>query len=272
MRTVLHLSDLHFGRVDEEVVAGLRRSAHDLAPDVVAVSGDLTQRAKRREFAAATAFLRSLPGAKVVVPGNHDVPLYNVLARFARPLVRFHDHVDEQFTRPFVDDEIAVVGVNTARSLVFKGGRINLAQMQAVREVFCATDSRRVRIVVTHHPFHLSAPREDDDLVGRAALAMQQWRDCMPDVLLAGHMHAHDVGTTAERYDLDGRSAITVQAGTATSTRARGERNSFNVLHVDRDSIAVCKYHWSMEQRAFAPDAGRTYRRHGEAWLRDDPS
>src|SRR4051794_13402333 len=147
MRTLLHISDLHFGRVDSRLVEALRASVEELRPDVIAVSGDLTQRAKRREFAAASAFLGSLRPPKIIVPGNHDIPLYNVFTRFGRPLDRYRRYIGSQIEPSFMDDEIAVVGVNTARSLTFKGGRINADQVKRARDLFCDAVSR-VRILV----------------------------------------------------------------------------------------------------------------------------
>ena len=168
----MHLSDLHFGRTDPAVVTALRQIAQRLAPDLIAVSGDLTQRARKREFVAARGFLDSLAAPKIVVPGNHDVPLYNVVARFFGPLERYRRHLAPEVEPAFVDDEMAVVGINTARSLTFKGGRINRSQVQRAIALFCATSDERIRILVTHHPFDLPGRRGTTHLVGRAAMAM----------------------------------------------------------------------------------------------------
>src|SRR3954462_13344284 len=123
MRRILDLSDIHYGRVDEQVVARAVEKINELERDLVAISGDLTQRARTREFAAARDFLDSLPKPQLVVPGNHDVPLYNVFDRFARPLEKFQRFISDDLMPAYVDDELAVVGVNTARSMVVKGGR-----------------------------------------------------------------------------------------------------------------------------------------------------
>ncbi|MEP7208289.1 MAG: metallophosphoesterase [Casimicrobiaceae bacterium] len=265
MRTIVHVSDLHFGRVDPQVVAGLARSVEALRPDVIAVSGDLTQRARPREFLAARAFLETLLPPKVIVPGNHDIPLYDVVSRFLAPLARYRRYIGSDVEPSFVDDEIVVVGVNTARSLAFKGGRINVGQMRRARALLCRMDDALVRVVVTHHPFHL----EDADaaaLVGRGSMALSHWRACLPDILLAGHMHTHATGTTAQRYDLGGKTAIVVQAGTATSTRGRGESNSFNVLNVARRSVVIRRYDWEPAMDAFAVASERRYARPDDAW------
>lgn len=268
MRKLVHLSDLHFGRTSDAVVAALRQVIGRLDPHLIAVSGDLTQRARKREFVAARQFLDSLAAPKVVVPGNHDVPLYNVIARFLTPLDRYRMHLSDDVEPSYVDDEIAVVGVNTARSLTFKRGRINREQVKRVAGVFCDDDTgSRVRVLVTHHPFDLPEAHDDTELVGRAGMAMSRLRECAPDVLLAGHLHHHSIGTTAERYDLGGHSAIVVQAGTATSTRVRATANSFNLLHIDRHAVAIERFDWSPDASSFATAAHVRFVRRGREWV-----
>jgi 3',5'-cyclic AMP phosphodiesterase CpdA len=246
MRTIVHLSDLHFGRVDGALLAPLRARVAALAPDVVVVSGDLTQRAKSAEFREARRFLETLPKPQVVVPGNHDVPLYNVVARFAAPFAGYRRIVSTELEPRFVDEEIAVVCVNTARSLVFKGGRINAAQVERVRAVFCDLPERVTKVLVTHHPFDV--PRgsgEGDQIVGRARMALEKLAACGADLLLSGHLHEAHVGHTAERYRIAGLSALVVQAGTATSSRTRESTNSFNVLRLTPRHIEIEQHRWS---------------------------
>lgn len=269
MRKLAHLSDLHFGRVDMTVVDALRDCLEAIAPEVIAVSGDLTQRATADQFAAARRFLDSLPAPAVVVPGNHDIPLYNVFTRFVAPLTRYRRFLGAEAEPAFVDDEIAVVGVNTARSNVFKAGRINLEQVLRARRIFHDVGRERFRVLVTHHPFQL-ASMQRSDLVGRANMALAQLRECMPDVLLAGHMHSHEIGTTTQRNEYGGPSALVVQAGTATSTRWRGERNSFNLLYLERHAVRIYRYDWKPEEAAFTPASPRRYVRRGTEWVGDD--
>jgi 3',5'-cyclic AMP phosphodiesterase CpdA len=266
MRKVMHISDLHFGRVDPAVVTALREIGQRLSPHLIAVSGDLTQRARKREFVAAREFLDSLAAPKIVVPGNHDVPLYNVVARFLTPLKRFRQYVAYEVEPAFVDNEIAVAGINTARSLAFKGGRINRDQVKRVLEIFCRVPDERIRILVTHHPFDLPDANDGNERVGRAKMAMASLRECMPDLLLAGHVHQHGIGTTAESYDLGGCSAIVVQAGTATSTRRRGATNSFNLIRIDRSDIAIERFDWSLSRKTFEIEATYRFTRRNGAW------
>ena len=265
MRTIVHLSDLHFGRTDPAVLEPLRRCVEGLRPHLVVVSGDLTQRAKSGQFREAKAFLDTLPRPQLIVPGNHDVPLYNVAARFLAPLARYKKIVTADLDPAFIDDEIAVVGVNTARSLVFKGGRINEKQVAAVRERICGLPESVTKVLVTHHPFDAGKESEEDQIVGRARMALQQLADCGADLLLAGHLHETNVSHTADRYCIDGLSALVVQAGTATSTRHRGnETNSFNALRLTPNHIEVDRY--SFQEGDFKREATWAFDHDGKGW------
>lgn len=246
MRTVAHLSDLHFGRVDERLLEPLRRKLQALAPHLVVVSGDLTQRARAAQFRAARAYLDTLPQPLLVVPGNHDIPLYNVPMRFLAPLRNYRRIVADDLEPAFIDDEIAVVGVNTARSFTFKGGRINKDQAARVREKLCHLPDQVTKVLVTHHPFDVPKDsHEGGQIVGRARMALKRLADCGADLLLSGHLHEAHVGHSAERYRIAGLSALVVQSGTATSTRTRESTNSFNILRLDASHIEVDQYQWN---------------------------
>src|SRR5437764_4379750 len=155
MARLVHLSDLHFGAHDERLVRAVEAGIDELKPDLVVISGDFTQRAKTEEFKEACRFLERLRegGHEVIgVPGNHDVPLYDVLRRFLSPLVRYRRFIDETLC-PFIElPGVAVLGINTARSLTFSEGTIGKEQVEFVRETFARTDPDATRVLVTHHP------------------------------------------------------------------------------------------------------------------------
>jgi len=245
LRTVAHLSDLHFGRIDAPVLDALRRRLAGLAPDLVVVSGDLTQRARRREFREARAYLDTLPKPQVVVPGNHDVPLYNVFARFLRPFAGYRRIIADDVEPGFIDEEIAVLGINTARSFVFKGGRVSEAQLARVREVLCRIDGELTKILVSHHP----------------VMALERLAECGVDVFVSGHHHATRVA---------GVSALMVEAGTATSRRTRLEPNSFNLLRIRPRRIEVERY--ALRGGGFVRVASEAFCRQGACWTRNGPS
>jgi 3',5'-cyclic AMP phosphodiesterase CpdA len=266
MRTLVHLSDLHFGKVDDQLLAPLRTLVESIAPDVVVVSGDLTQRAKSEEFEAARAYLDTLPGPQIIVPGNHDISLYNVFRRFLQPLTRYKRYITDDLEPTYFDDEIAILGINTARSLTFKDGRVNQEQVASMRKAFDGVAPEVTRVVVTHHPFDLPQGEQDDDLVDRAPMAMQAFAEVGVDLLLAGHLHMSHAGNTAGRYKISDFAALVVQAGTATSTRGRGEVNSFNVIRIDRERIEVDRYGWDVLGKQFARLQTEVFLRSANVW------
>jgi 3',5'-cyclic AMP phosphodiesterase CpdA len=267
MRTIVHLSDLHFGRVNPSLLDPLLTVVRDVAPDVVAISGDLTQRARSYQFQQARSFLDALPKPQIVVPGNHDIPLHNLFARFLEPLTKYKLYITDDLQPVYEDEEVAIVGVNTARSLTFKGGRINETQVSRLREKFCSFGEEVVKVVVTHHPFDLPEGHHERDLVGRAQMAMTGLAECGADLFLAGHLHISHTGHT-KRYNIHGYSALVVQAGTATSTRERGEVNSFNLLRIAYPAITVEMFAWNASTTSFAVSTVEQFKHTAEGWIR----
>ena len=254
MRTIVHLSDLHFGASDPALVAAVLDEVRRLKPDVIAVSGDLTQRARHSQFRAARAFLEALPAPIVVVPGNHDVPLYNVFARFVAPLRAFRRHVGRETTQ-FVDEEVAILGADTTRAFTVKDGGLTQRDVERLVQQLETVPPTAVRVVVCHHPF--DAPRSRAARWTRPA----PWDDAVAtlvahgvDVFLTGHRHLSFAGHTAARYRIHGRSAIVVEAGTATSVRSRGEGNAFNVVRVTRQHVTVERLAWQAITGQYYPE------------------
>jgi 3',5'-cyclic AMP phosphodiesterase CpdA len=266
MRTLAHLSDLHFGRTDAALIEPLLVAVGAQRPDCVVISGDLTQRARPGEFHQARAFLDRLPAPQIVVPGNHDVPLYRAWERALDPFGNYRRSIDVNLEPVFMDGEIAVVGINTARAWSLKGGRINAAQIESIRSRLAALPPATIKIVVTHHPFDLPAQPGKVRLVGRASLAMEAFSNCGIDLLLAGHFHTGHAGDTFSRHKLPGYAALAVQAGTATSTRGRGEANSFNVLRVRSDCVDVERHTWQLATGGFVLERTERFARKGGRW------
>jgi 3',5'-cyclic AMP phosphodiesterase CpdA len=267
MRTLVHLSDLHFGRVDKALLDPLVARVEGLSPDLVVISGDLTQRARTSQFEEAAAFLARLPCPQLVVPGNHDVPLYNVLARFLWPLRNYRRYIQPDLSPCYIDAEIAVLGVNTARSMVFKNGRISQEQVAKIKRVFAPLHDDVMKVVVTHHPFDAGPDGGKHDLVGRAGMAMRAFAECGVDLLLSGHFHVSHSDDSGDRYALAGYEALVVSAGTATSTRARGESNSFNVLRLSSGRVEVERQAWHPETASYEAVERDVFERSGKGWV-----
>ncbi len=247
MRTIAHVSDLHFGRVDEDVAAGLLEELRRRSPDLVVVSGDLTQRARRREFRAAREYLDRIPVPRVVVPGNHDVPLFDIARRFLAPLDRYRRYIDPEPNGSWEDDRLLVVGINTARSLTWKNGRVSEEQMRDIARAFRPGDER-FKIAVTHHPFIPPPTGRPSALVGRARRVVPVLRGCGVDLLLAGHLHVGYTGNIAHHYLDSAHSILVAHAGTAISRRVRSEPNSYNWITVDPPHLAIEARRWRGSQ------------------------
>lgn len=266
MRTLVHLSDLHFGRIDPVVVDVVRDTVKAIAPDLIAVSGDFTQRARSRQFSEARAFLDSLPRPHLIVPGNHDVPLHNVFARFFNPLGGYRHHMTDDLQPHYMDHELVVIGTDTTRSFTIGGGGIRRRELRRIRGLLKDADSSAVTVLVAHHPFdepHAGAA------FGRArpgAEAVEQLACEGIDVFLTGHLHVTFAGPTAKRYNVRGRSAIVVEAGTATSTRVRGEPNAFNVLRIERHAIVVEHLVWDAATSAFTRGELQRFEHGPDGW------
>ena len=252
MRTFVHTSDLHFPRVDPQVISALAVWINALAPDLVVVSGDLTQRARRNEFRQAAAFLKLLHPPLLVVPGNHDVPMFNIPARLLTPFAGYQTHIAEALEPVFDDPEMLVVGLNSVRTVLFSDeGRLNVSQADRAAARLRLAEPGAMKIVVTHHPFDAPQGSRQDKMIGRSRMAMEKLAAAGTDIFLAGHLHVSHVGGTATRYQIAGHSALLVQAGTM-STRERGEPNSFNVIRIDdRHTVTIDRMAWHTPTSAF---------------------
>lgn len=244
MRTIAHISDLHFGAHEPAVVEHLFAALVAARPDLVVVSGDLTQRARREQFREADAFLRRLEGAGLallVVPGNHDIPLYNLARRLLAPLGRYCRIVARGRTASFRDGEIAVLGLFSAHGLTIKDGRLTRLQIGRIRDAFADVPAGVLRLLVTHHPLVPLPGDEEGEInaalrgAGRALAAV---RDARVHLLMAGHHHAAAVEIGGPTLSTDPQVMV-VQAGTATSYRRRGTPNSFNLLAVEPGRLAI---------------------------------
>lgn len=268
MRSIVHLSDIHFGAVDNDIATMVIAKVNDIDPHLIVVSGDLTQRARSSQFIAAREFLDSMKFPQIVVPGNHDVPLYNVVDRFVNPLEKYRRYITDDLTPEFVDDEIAVVGVSTVRSFVIKGGRINNEQVADVRRMMGELPDDMLKVLVTHHPFDLPEGHDEDDMIGRAGKAFPRLAECGVNLFLAGHLHVANIETTAKRYELEnGHTALIVQAGTATSSRVRGEPHSFNHLEWDRPKLTVKRFECLQKEDGFFTAEIKEYSRVENGWV-----
>jgi 3',5'-cyclic AMP phosphodiesterase CpdA len=245
MRTIAHISDLHFGRHDLDMMEHLLASMEKSRSDLVVISGDFTQRARHVEFAEARRFLDRIAAPKLVTPGNHDVPLYNLFSRTLRPF-RKYDRYIAPLDQPlgfFQDEELAVLALNTARRFTRKNGRLAQAQIAGIQRVFAAVPGEITKVIVTHHPLAVPGSEDSLELAGRAFTALTAIAGAGVHLLLSGHHHRALSGPVTEVSGAG--SILIVHAGTAISTRTRGTAgNSYNLIRIAHGQVSVRVMEW----------------------------
>jgi 3',5'-cyclic AMP phosphodiesterase CpdA len=266
VRRLAHLSDLHFGREDPALAEALLADLSALRPDLTIVSGDLTQRARRRQFAAAADFLSRLDGPRLVVPGNHDIPLFDLVRRLADPLGRFRRHVALEVDPFFHDGELAVLGLNTARPSRWKDGRVSRAQVATIRARFGPLPARVFKVMVTHHPFVPTPHDPGAPRLERAAEALAAADGAGVELFLAGHLHEGYLADLREHHASLRRSILVAQAGTAISNRRRAEPNGYNVVTIAPPELGFDVRAW--DGGAFRSTGVVTFARTPSGWER----
>lgn len=233
MPLLLHLSDTHFGTEVPRVVAALERFAKDRRPDVLVYSGDLTQRARDAEFAGAKRFADALAVPKtLVLPGNHDIPLFNLAGRLLKPYSGYTECFGSCLEPVVQTADFLVIGVNTTRAARHKNGEVSAEQVGRVSDQLRGGSNGQLRIVVTHQPAEVIREQDVPDRLIGAEPALQAWSAAGADLVLGGHIHLPYVADLTQRPTPTPRSMWCVQAGTATSDRLRHDTcNSVNLIH-----------------------------------------
>lgn len=256
MTVVLQISDTHFGTEQPKVVEALVGLAGQQRPDLVVLSGDITQRARSAQFRAARAFVDRLGAPVLAIPGNHDIPLFDLWSRLIRPYAR-HVAAFEQVLEPVhATDDLLVIGVNTTRPWRHKNGEVSSAQIERVAALLDAAQRRQLRVVVVHQPVAVTLESDRANLLRGQVPALQRWAEAGADLVMGGHIHLPYV------LPLPGltRPLWAVQAGTAVSSRVRpGAPNSVNLL---RWGPAQAREHCDIEQWDYSATA--------EAFVRTD--
>lgn len=266
MKILAHISDLHFGTEDSKICTGLIEDLNKTNPDLLVISGDLTQRGRKKQFSRASEFLEKIPVEKIIVPGNHDVPLFDLFRRFFSPLSRYKKYISTELNPLYIDEELAVLGINTARSFTWKNGRISVEQMQMIERKLCG-ERTLFKVIVTHHPF-IPPPNDSGvKLVGRSTKAIEIIDKCGADLLLAGHIHKGYIGDVRQFYPSGNRSIVSVQAGTAVSNRRRNEPNAYNLIFTEKNYFRIEIKIW--DTKVFRRSKEICYRKIDNEWIRE---
>lgn len=239
---LLHLSDPHFGTEVPPVVEAVVQLAQTLLPDVVVLSGDITQRARRAQFAAAQEFVARLPAAqRVVIAGNHDVPLFDLATRAIAPYRLFQHHFGAELEPALERDDLQLLSARTTRRWRHKHGQVDENQIRRVGDALSRAKPEQLRIVVVHQPMHVPRPEDEHNLLRNAAAAARAWAAAGADLVLGGHIHLPFVLPMSQRYAGLARELWAVNAGTAVSQRIRREApNSLNVIEYQQGA-ATCR-------------------------------
>jgi 3',5'-cyclic AMP phosphodiesterase CpdA len=238
--------------------------AAERRPQLVVVSGDLTQRARPEQFRAARDFIARLPAPVLAVPGNHDVPLYRFWERLFDPFGAYRRHFSAELEPIFADEEMLVVGINTAFNWTLKGGRIPLRRLRALGELLAAASETRFKVVVAHH--HLIPPPNfgTQEVLTNAFEAIDVFSSAGVDLILSGHQHQTYIGNSEEFYPKGRPPVVILHSGTTTSNRGRGgerEKNTCNWIAVDREAMEVSNLRWDAGLARFTEHSRHWYPR-----------
>ena len=261
MSVVLQVSDPHFGTERPEVVAALERLCAHLRPDLLLLSGDITQRARRSQFARARAFVDRLAvPATLAIPGNHDIPLFNLGARLASPYREYRRAFGHELQPRHEDADMLVIGVNTTRWWRHADGQVSSAQVRAVAQRLQAARQNRPRqwrLVVVHQPVAVTRPQDRHNLLHGHAQALRAWSAAGADMVLGGHIHLPYVLAVHQQMAGLPHPIWAVQAGTAVSRRVRAEAgNSVNVVRADAGAGPLAARRCSVERWDHDPGRG----------------
>ena len=257
MLRILHGSDLQMGRPFRPRAAkALRQLAFEVDPNLIVISGDLTQRAKVHEFQAAWKFLEVLPQVPLIVtPGNHDVPLYRFWERLLVPYRSWNRTIPHDLDSVTVIPGATVVALNSASPWsAIVGGRLTQAQLRFARQSFDSELTEGIRVLVTHHHFVCKSAGGGGRPIPAAPLIINQIEEMEVDVVLSGHLHRMQVAMSRDVVPGKNLGVPLITAGTATSRRGRGEEkgtNSVNVLDVLEDRIKVTPYLLRKSEQGF---------------------
>lgn len=238
MTRLAHISDIHFGAVDQTAARNLQAQINELAVDGIIVTGDLTQAGRKREFIDASAYLSGFSPPTIVVPGNHDVPVYNLGQRFVDPWRRYRTHIHDNLCPSDTFADAFVMGLNSARragpTLDWSLGRLSSSQLALATEQLRESSSG-LNIVALHHPVTPGPGRAGQAVINAPQRALNTFTQAGADLVLTGHAHI----ANAAIEDTDHGNIVIAAAGTASSTRLRGELPSYNLMHWNGTKLTI---------------------------------
>lgn len=244
MSKILHASDLHFGKANPQMVESFYHEIERQNPDLVILSGDFTQVGSVSEFKQAAEFIARITAPVFTVPGNHDIPRFDLMQRFFDPMKNYRERIAPLQDTVHEDDASYIVGINTARPVLphwnWANGMVSQDQIQFVHSQFRYAPVEKARILVCHHPLLTLTGAPIDTIVWGSTDLLQVLEMNTVDVVLTGHIH-HAAVLAHE----DKKGPVMVGASSATSTRLRSQTNGYNLIRVEKDAIEIDLIHWS---------------------------
>lgn len=235
----LHISDLHLGRIHNHVLLDLEKhiKSHQDSLNLVVLTGDLTQRARTHQFLNAKEFISGFKVPFFIVPGNHDIPLYNLFRRFFVPYSKYKATMENLAIDFYEDEKVAVFGLWTVDRFKIQEGAFDFSQIAKLEKKFSQVASKKIKIIACHHPLERMQDRGVQRLVKLG-----------PHLILWGHDHQ----SLARYYDIERKQLpLLLASGTSISSRTREEANSFNSVKIYPDRIQVEVWTHSEENRGF---------------------
>lgn len=265
---IAHLSDPHFGTILPGVREGLLATLDELKPQLILLTGDITQRARRSQFHDAKEFTHQLGQTPLIaVPGNHDIPLFNVFARLFHPYAGYRGLFKDQLEKDHLHGDIVVTGLNSTSPWRHVQGEFNLRRLN--RRLRVQRPAAKVHIAAFHHPMDCAKPQDEKNLLKKADQAIRLFDHHGVDLILGGHIHDPYVTLSKVRYPQTERSMIIAVAGTCTSWRTRKDApNSFNLIDVETattPTMTISRY----DQRShlgFEIERSHAFRRIDNNW------
>ena len=258
MSTLIHLSDLHFGKDRPDLLEPLVERVNVLAPDLVVISGDLTQRAREEQFKEARDFIKKINARVLSVPGNHDVSLHRPFRRFFWPWRSYKKYIDQDLTPSFENDEMIVVGINSVDRFSWQTGRLTAERINHACDAMDHAPDGKTRILVVHHPLEHPAETDKKPIPG-AEEALERLLSCGANLILSGHLHTWHAGNFTVKSGKT--TAVQLHAGTSLSSRVRGEANDFNVIDILDGRIGIERLSFNEETQQFETTEARQFNR-----------
>ncbi|WP_136635728.1 metallophosphoesterase family protein [Pseudooceanicola onchidii] len=267
---LIHLSDLHFGRDRPELMRPLIDAVNGLSPDLVAISGDLTQRAFASQFRAARTFIDHIDAPVLCVPGNHDLPVHRPVTRFFRPFHNYKKHINEELSPALLTPDVALIGINTMKPWRWQTGWASRSVIRRAARLCRSGPAHRLNVIVAHHPFELP-PDSTKRAMINAEWGLATLAEAGADIILSGHLHQWRVISPP---DPQSPEILQIHCGTGLSTRMRGEPNDFAEIVIgsatsDSD-LSVTRWIAGPENRFAARETTR-FHRGADGWQTATP-